>query len=754
MFHFLQKTSTQMQSPNQYIDFKISSHDWSLEISHIYDSMWKIISVDQTQNLETFCGFNIDFPRIINRELEISGWVLGKISPVKNIIISLEENAILEMTSPNLICEDIANIFVQIENAEQSGFSIKINLQLLPILTTLIVSAKLENGQNHELGKIVLEYDKKTADKFLLQYYQQKTGRIISIEQQSCLENFHGFHIDLPNLQDIIFENHLEIHGWILEKNIPISRLVVKTEDTYQPQIILATTIPNLIREDVAQLFPDIENAQCAGFFFNINLEKIAPICSLEISALLEDNTEHLLGIIKIQNYYQKSICNVSQKPEQLSSKLYGFYIDFPIFQKSFLEHEFYDLEISGWVLGKDCPVSQIEIVDSNHHILQVVPIQYQRPDVAQSFQAVENSNLSGFSVLINLLMLPMQTTINLVARLIDQTQVVLTHFNIQRFPLHTLYQPTLKPLFINSLGRSGTTWLMHLLAQHLSIATYKNYPYELPVLEHYVHNILMHNLFESYPDQIPYPDLDVNDLFKLNRHRMYHVKEKPLKRYFRKQQIEELAYFCQEQIDKYIEQILNFQKRIGEGLENPIYFAEKLINPSRDTEYLSRLIWELYPQGKEIILVRDFRDMFCSILSFMKKRDLKICFGLDFQHAQTEEEYVKITKERINFIWDCWETRKHKAYLVRYEDLIEKPLPILKGIFEYLNLDHDEATLQRILEKASLRNAEMSDHITSSTVDASLGRWKKDLSPALQRLCNEAFQPALEAFGYLVESY
>jgi len=27
-------------------------------------------------------------------------------------------------------------------------------------------------------------------------------------------------------------------------------------------------------------------------------------------------------------------------------------------------------------------------------------------------------------------------------------------------------------------------------------------------------------------------------------------------------------------------------------------------------------------------------------------------------------------------------------------------------------------------------------------------------LSPALQRLCNEAFQPALEAFGYLVESY
>jgi hypothetical protein len=667
---------------------------------------------------------------------------------------SKEENTILEIISPSLICEEIANIFVQIENAEKCGFSTQIDLQTLPILTTLIVSAKLENDQSYELGKIVLEYDKKAADRFLLQYHQRETGKIISVEEQNYIENFHGFHIDLPKLQDAIFDNNLEIHGWILAKNTPISCLVVKTEDSYQSQIILNTTTPTLIREDVAQLFPEIESAQPSGFFLNVNLEETAPICYLIISAILEDNTEYLLATIKIQNYCQKPMCKVSQCLEQLSSKLHGFNIDFPVFHEPFLDQEFYDLEISGWVLGKDVSVAQIEIVDENNHILQRVPIQYQRPDVSRLFQELENSNLSGFSVLINLLMLPMQATISLVARLADETQVVLMRFNIQRFPLHTLYQPQIKPLFINSLGRSGTTWIMHLLAQHSSIATYKNYPYELPVIEHYIHNVLMRNVFESYPDQIPYPDLDVNDLFKLNRHRMYHIKEEPLKRYFRKQQIEELAYFCQEQIDKYIEQILNFQKQIGEGLENPLYFAEKLINPSRDTEYLSRLIWELYPQGKEIILVRDFRDMFCSVLSFMKKRDLMICFGLDFQHAHTEQEYVEITKQRIDFIWNCWETRKHKAYLVRYEDLIEKPLPILKGIFEYLNIDHDEATLQMILEKASLRNAEMTDHITSSTVDASLGRWKKDLSPTLQRLCNEAFKPALEAFGYSVESY
>lgn len=729
-------------------------------------NLWQVIAINQTQHTETFCGFEIDFPiihtEIKEGELEISGWVLGKISPVKNIIVNFnnfEKDNVIETTFHSIIREDIANIFVQIENAEQSGFVVKIKLDPIkfPTLTTLTISAKLENSQCYPLGDISLEYNQKATESFLLQQFRQTqkiTGKVISIINQSNLEKIYGFNIDLPNLQEIIFDNHLEIHGWILEKDIPLSCLIIKTEDTYQQHYLLDTTIPNLIREDVITLFPNIENAQYSGFFLNVNLEETAPISYLTISALLEDHTEYVLATIKIQNYSQKALCKISQTSEQLNSKLYGFHIDLPIYQESFLEHDFYDLEISGWVLGKDLPVTQIEIIDSNNHILQTVLIKYQRSDVAQLFQEVENSSLSGFSALINLLMLPTQTTISLVARLADETSVILTRFNIQRFPLHTLYQPILKPLIINSLGRSGTTWLMHLLAQHPNIATYKNYPYELPVIEHYVHNVLMNNVFESYPDQIPYPDLDVNDLFKLNRHRMYQTKEEPLKRYFRKQQIEELAYFCQEQIDKYIEQILNFQEQIGEGLENPVYFVEKLINPSRDTEYLSRLLWELYPQGKEIILVRDFRDMFCSVLSFMKKRNLKICFGLDFQHAKTEEEYVKITKERINFIWDCWETRKHKAYLVRYEDLIEKPLPTLKKIFEYLNVDHDAEILQRVLHKASLRNAEMTDHITSSTVDASLGRWKKDLSPELQRLCNEAFKPALEAFGYSVENY
>jgi MoaA/NifB/PqqE/SkfB family radical SAM enzyme len=576
-------------------------------------------------------------------------------------------------------------------------------------------------------------------------------GKIISIKNTQVSETFYGFNIDLPSLNSNISYEEIEIHGWVLGKNVPVVKIEVVSDDHYEENTLLGTTLLTEVRTDVADAFPNESDALQCGFIIKVNIENLSPIAYLKVIAVLENNEKHLLSVIGVQ-HPQQIVGKLLDISLQSSDLLCGFNVDLPLLQTKITD---YDLEISGWALGRVSPIKAIEFREqANQQIFKSVNLCFSRPDVEEIYPAMALAEKSGFSAIINLLLLEPKTTIEVVAALDNGLKIPFATLKVQRLPFRTAYQPQIKPLFINSLGRSGTTWFMHLLAQHPMIATHKYYPYELPVMEYYLHNLFVRNLLAMPPEQVPFPELDVNDLFVLNRYRMYNIQQDLLREWFRKQQIEGLVYFCQEQIDKYIEQILNFQKRIGEGLENPLYFAEKLINPSRDTEYLSRLIWELYPQGKEIILVRDFRDMFCSVLSFMKKRDLKICFGLDFQHAHTEEEYVEITKQRIDFIWNCWETRKYKAYLVRYEDLIEKPLPILKGIFEYLNVDHDEATLQMILQKASKRNAEMTDHITSSTVDASLGRWKKDLSPELQRLCNEAFKPALEAFGYSVENY
>ena len=44
-----------------------------------------------------------------------------------------------------------------------------------------------------------------------------------------------------------------------------------------------------------------------------------------------------------------------------------------------------------------------------------------------------------------------------------------------------------------------------------------------------------------------------------------------------------------------------------------------------------------------------------------------------------------------------------------------------------------------------------MEAHRTTPDAEASVGRWQRDLDPDLQRLCESAFGPALETFGYLV---
>lgn len=570
---------------------------------------------------------------------------------------------------------------------------------------------------------------------------------VIFIKNNPSLHSFYGFNIDLPSLDSEIFNEEIEIHGWVLGKTSRVSSIEIITDDYYEENTLLGTTSLTEIRTDVADAFPNVSEALQSGFIIKVALDNLSPIARLKVIAVLENNERHLLSIIGIQHPQRivGKLLNISLQPNL--EVFCGCNIDLPVLQTKITD---YDLEISGWALGKSSYIEAIEFREQHHQQrFQRVKLCFSRPDVEEIYPSMEFAEKSGFSAIINLLLLEPKTTIEVVAALQNGEKVVFATLDVQRLPLRTAYQPRIKPLFINSLGRSGTTWFMHLLAQHPAILTHKFYPYELPVIEYYLHNVFVKSLQAMPPEQVPFPDLDVNDLFVLNRYRMYNIQQDLLREWFRKHQVEKLAYFCQKQIDAYIEQLLKFQERIGERLENPIYFAEKLINPSRETEYLSRLIWELYPQGKEIILVRDFRDMFCSVLSFMKKRNLKICFGLDFRHAQTDKEYVEITKQRIDFIWNCWKTRQHKAHLVRYEDLIEKPLPILKGIFEYLNIDHDEQTLQMILQKASKRNEQMTDHLTSSTVDASLGRWKKDLNPELQKLCNEAFQPALQAFGY-----
>jgi hypothetical protein len=211
------------------------------------------------------------------------------------------------------------------------------------------------------------------------------------------------------------------------------------------------------------------------------------------------------------------------------------------------------------------------------------------------------------------------------------------------------------------------------------------------------------------------------------------------LQQWLGKENVEAVAKFCQERMDAFYRQAAAVQ-----GEQGKTHFAEKYVLNS--DHFVPVTLNELYPQAREIILVRDFRDMLCSILAFNAKRGYT-AFGR--QRVADEVEYVQRLRLDALGLLQSWKNRSKRAHLVRYEDLIGRPEETVSGIFRYIGIDVGAATVKRVIEQALEDTAEMKEHRTASDASASVGRWERELNDALKIACHEAFAEALTEFGY-----
>jgi len=160
----------------------------------------------------------------------------------------------------------------------------------------------------------------------------------------------------------------------------------------------------------------------------------------------------------------------------------------------------------------------------------------------------------------------------------------------------------------------------------------------------------------------------------------------------------------------------------------------------------LPDLLSELYPEAREIVLVRDFRDLLSSVLAFNEKRGYQ-AFGRE--QRDSDADYIRSTLRRsAESLLNRWRSREQTAHLVRYEDLVLDPSGTLSQLLRYLDLDHSNRAVERTIERA--QNASGTEHHrTVSDPAASIGRWRRDLSEELQLVCAEALDPVLGQFGY-----
>jgi hypothetical protein len=367
------------------------------------------------------------------------------------------------------------------------------------------------------------------------------------------------------------------------------------------------------------------------------------------------------------------------------------------------------------------------------------VPTDIARDELAASYPEAARTDAAGFFTSVNALNLGREFEVLVRARLDDASRVDLATLRGRREPLRTSFQPALDPLMVTTLGRTGSTVLMKVLATHPEIVAYSPFQHEPRVATYWLG--VMKTLTDpvSYRRQInPTGNLDGTWWAGLEPPLPRRAKDPRLSHWLDVDAVGEIAAFCQSRIEAVYREVA-----AGQGAA-PRFFAEKF-----RVDRVPEMMWELYPRAREVILVRDFRDMVASMFAYNVKRGR---MGFRQDRFDDDAQYVvEQVKHGVAGVTSAWESRRDSAHLVRYEDLVLKPEETLASLLRYLGLDvdaHAAAMAQALFD----RGPETELHRTTPDPRASIGRWRDDLSEPARLACEEVLAPELSAFGYPLE--
>ncbi|MGH8542213.1 MAG: sulfotransferase family protein [Gammaproteobacteria bacterium] len=284
----------------------------------------------------------------------------------------------------------------------------------------------------------------------------------------------------------------------------------------------------------------------------------------------------------------------------------------------------------------------------------------------------------------------------------------------------------------VTTWGRMGTTWFLRILREHPEIVVHGPYPYETRAAVYWAHMLKV----------LAEPSSTIEEFHvdgaKVGRHPVnaLHPTERYLHEWFASDYAHDLTLLSATSIDRFYSSVA---KAIGRPEAR--YFAEKVL-PTHGP----RVLWSLYPDAKEIILIRDLRDVVCSIRAFNAQRGFA-AFGEE--HAKNDAEFIEFLRSAAFRLMAAWRERSSRALLLRYEDLILSPVESIQKVLGYLELDASAQVAQELLAAAEVASSSMRGHVTAGTPEASVGRWRRDLDPSLAELCQQAFEEILKTFDY-----
>lgn len=261
-------------------------------------------------------------------------------------------------------------------------------------------------------------------------------------------------------------------------------------------------------------------------------------------------------------------------------------------------------------------------------------------------------------------------------------------------------------PIFVGGAGRSGTT--------------------------------LIRVILDSHPNIACGPELKVTPMIAELWHGFQTAHMPPLKEYL----------LTPGDINRIFEQMIlsllekyraqSGKSRVAEKSPNNVFFFQHLRH--------------IFPDSPMVHVIRDGRDVVCSLLT-MNWIDPKTGEPID---------YTRDPRKAARYWASAVKTGRKAAgngsaeplYMeLRYEDIVARPEPTLRGLFSFLDEPWDPAVLDFHSRQRNLAGESSAEQVSRPLYGGSIGRWKENLDPAARQAVKEAAGDLLIELGYAADN-